>query len=110
MRDSWDKQRQQPDGISHKQFMSTFDPRPAPKHLHCIVCEGEDQNELRKASTDKVDEHLKEWASITKNWILYSRLTACSDTHAMDAYYHIQCYLRLRGSARFSALFSSVTR
>ena len=100
MRDSLDKQRQQPDGISPKKLRSTFGPRPGPNILHCIVCEGEDQNELRKASTDKVDEHLKEWAATTKNWILYSRLTACSDTHAMNAYYHTQWYLRLRSSAR----------
>jgi hypothetical protein len=100
VRDSLDKQRQQPDWVSPKKFRSTFGPRQGPKQLHCIVCEGEDQNELRKASTDKVEELLKEWASTTKNWILYSRLTACSDTHAMDAYYHIQCYLRLRDSAR----------
>ena len=44
MRDRLDKQRQQPDGISPKKFRSTFGPRPGPKYLHCIVCEGEDQN------------------------------------------------------------------
>ena len=95
-----DKQRQQPDEISPKKLRSTFGPRQGPNKLHCIVFEGEDQNELRKASTDKVDGHLNEWASTPKNWILYSRLTACSDAHAMNAYYHTQCNLRLRDSAR----------
>ena len=94
MRDSLDKQRQQPDGISLKNSGPLLALARALNNLHCIVCE------LRKASTDKVDEHLKKLVSITTNWILYSRLTACSDTHAMDAYYHIQCYVRLRDSAR----------
>ena len=79
-RDSFEKQGEVAAGTSPKKLRSSCRPRPDPQALHCIVCQGGDQSELRKALTDKVDEHLKNWATTTKNWTLYSRLTACSDT------------------------------
>ena len=50
-----------------KKLTSSFGPLPDPNTLHCRICQGDDTNELRKASTDKIDEHLKQWATTTKN-------------------------------------------
>ena len=99
VRDSLENKTSEAAGRSPKKLRSSFGPLPDPNTLHCIICQGDDTNELRKASTDKIDEHLKQWATTTKNWQLFSRLTARCDTHAMDAYYHVQCYLRLRDTA-----------
>jgi len=100
VRDSLENKTSEAAGRSPKKLRSSFGPLPDPNTLHCIICQGDDTNELRKASTEKINEHLKQWATTTKNWQLSSRLTARCDTHAMDAYYHVQCYLRLRDTAR----------
>ena len=100
VRDNLEKHQEETAGTSPKKLRSSVDPCPDAKNLHCIICEGHEQSEFRKISTDDVDEHLKDWAKTTKNYLLYSRLTACSDTHAMDAYYHVKCYWSLRDKAR----------
>jgi hypothetical protein len=67
----------------------------------CIICEGQDQKNLRKAETYNVDTNLKTWAQSTKNFILLGKLIAqAADAHAGDTHYHLQCYLHLRDSAR----------
>ena len=100
VRDSLEKQTAEAAGTSPKKLRSSSGPLPDPNTLHCIICQGEDPNELRKASTDKIDEHLKQWTTATKNWQVFSRLTAICNTHAMDAHYHVQCYWHLRDTAR----------
>ena len=55
---------------------------------------------INKVSTGPVDENLKEWAKASKNFALIGILVAtASDAHAMDAYYHLVCYTRLREAA-----------
>ena len=50
-----------------------------------------------------MDENLKEWAKASKNFALIVILVAtASDAHAMDAYYHLVCYTRLREAARIA--------
>lgn len=67
----------------------------------CVICEGDNQNNLRKVATDIVDGNLKSWAKSNNNFQLIGRLTAtAADAHAGDTYYHVQCYLHLRDSAR----------
>ncbi len=87
---------------SPKKLRSSFGTPSASQPICCIICDGVDKSDLRKASTDNLDGHLKTWSTTTKNWHLYSRLTECCDTHAMDAYYHIQCYMRLRDAAHLA--------
>ena len=67
----------------------------------CIICDGDDQNNLRKVATDKVDVNLKSWAKLNNNFPLVGKLIAqAADAHAGDTYYHVQCYLHQRDSAR----------
>ena len=55
---------------------------------------------INKVSTGPVDKNLKEWAKASKNFALIGILIAtASDAHAMDAYYHLVCYTRLREAA-----------
>ena len=67
----------------------------------CIICEEDDQSNLRKVATDNVDANLKSWAKSNNNFQLMGKLIAqAADAHAGDIYYHVQCYLHLRDSAR----------
>lgn len=67
----------------------------------CIICEGQDQQNIHKVETDKADFNLKRWAESTKNFQLLGRLIAqAADAHAADAYYHVNCYTSLRNSAQ----------
>ena len=98
LRDSLERQGEKAAVYSPKKLRSSFE--ACSENVSCIICEGEDPNDLRKTSTSNVDEHLKNWAKTTKNWRLFSRLSEHSDVHAMDAYYHVQCYRRLRDASR----------
>ena len=67
---------------------------------HCIICDGEDQNNLHKVTTDNVDANLKNWAKVNNNFLLLGKLIAqAADAHAGDTY-HLQCYCQLRDFAR----------
>ena len=67
----------------------------------CIICEEQDQQKLCKVATDSVDTNLKSWAQSTKNFQLLGKLIGhAADAHTGDTYYHLQCYLPLRDSAR----------
>ena len=41
------------------------------KVIHCTICEGDDQNNLRKVATDNVDINLKGWAKSNNELQLY---------------------------------------
>ena len=70
---------------------------------HCIICNSDKQDNLRKVTTENVDSNLKSWAKESKNFMLTGKLTVqAADAHADDTYYHIQCYLHLRDLARSS--------
>ena len=67
----------------------------------CVICEGDDQNNLRKVATDIVDANLKSGAQTSNNFQLIGKLIGqAADAHAGDVYYHVQCYLHLRDNAR----------
>ena len=67
----------------------------------CVICEGDDQNNLRKVATDIADANLKSWAQTSNNFQLIGKLIGqAADAHAGDVYYHVQCYLHLRDNAR----------
>ena len=71
--------------------------KPTNSSIQCVICQANDQSNLNKVSTGPVDENLKEWAKASKNFALTGRPVAtASDAHAMDAYYHLVCYTRLR--------------
>jgi hypothetical protein len=86
---------------SPKKLRSSGEFQPLANVMCCVICEGEVQSKLHKAVTDVVDANLKSWAKTNKNFNLLGRLVAvASDAHAADAYYHHQCYIHLRDSAR----------
>ena len=67
----------------------------------CVICEGDNQNNLRKVATGIVDANLKSWAQTSNNFQLIGKLIGqAADAHAGDVYYHVQCYLHLRDNAR----------
>ena len=67
----------------------------------CVICEGDDQNNLRKVATDIADANLKSWAQTSNKFQLIGKLIGqAADAHAGDVYYHVQCYLHLRDNAR----------
>ena len=69
--------------------------------IHCVICEGEDIDDLHKAVTDNIDSNLKCWAESSKDFQLLGRLvTQASDVHAAGVYYHRKCYLKLRYAAQ----------
>ena len=85
---------------SPKKLRSSGEFPNLPNIMCCIICQGVDQANMHKVETDGVDANLKSWAKTNKNFHLLGRLVAkASDAHAADAYYHHQCYVRLRDSA-----------
>ena len=88
--------------ISPKKLRSSYAVSPARQMSpRCIICEGKDQKNLHKVSTDTAGTNLKSWAQSIKNFHLLARLiTQSEDAHAGDTYYNLQCYLRLRDLAR----------
>ena len=88
-----------PGQLSPKKLRSHED-KPTNSSIQCVICQENDQSNLNKVSTGPVDKNLKKWAEANKNFALKGRLVAtASDAHAMDAYYHLVCYTRLREAA-----------
>ena len=76
----------------------------------CIICEGAgaDQNDVHKVETHNLDSNFKEGADSNRNCQLLGRMTVvASGAHAGDVYYHTQCYLNLRDSARAAKRLNS---
>ena len=77
----------------------------------CVICEGDNQSNIRKAASDIVDANLKTWAKLNNNFELLGRLIApAADVHAGDIYYQITCYLHLRDSSRAANCPESMSR
>ena len=71
------------------------------KSPRCLICGGQDQQNLRKVETDIADANLKSWAETTKNFQLLGKLIVqAADAHAAGFYYHVKCYTHLRDLAR----------
>ena len=69
--------------------------------IHCVICEGENTDDLHKAVTDNVDSNSKSWAETSKNFKFLGRLlTQASTVHTADVCYHTKCHVRLRDTAR----------
>lgn len=83
-------------------------PQPSPKKLRsakpssteilsCVICNGNQSEDLHKVETEPVDANLRQWAQSTKNFLLLGKLiTTAADAHAGDIYYHGYCYTKLR--------------
>ena len=77
--------------VSPKKLRSC-QPKSSGTPIHCMICEGENTDDLHKAVTDNVDSNLKSWAEASKNIKLLGRLlTQASDVHAADVYYDTKC-------------------
>ena len=89
------------DHISLKKLRSSSTVPSAQESPCCIICDGQDQQGLRKVETDNADTNLRNWAETSKNFHLFGKLTAqAADAHAADTYYHVNCYTNLRYSAK----------
>uniref|UniRef100_UPI00358EAE2A uncharacterized protein n=1 Tax=Myxine glutinosa TaxID=7769 RepID=UPI00358EAE2A len=102
---------------SAKKLRSSSEFYPLDNAMSCVICEDEEVNlhkvvtdvNLHKVVTDVVDANLKRWAKTNENFQLLGRLVAvAADALAADTYYHHQCYVRLRDSARAAERRESV--
>ena len=97
-----EKEDSSPDQISPKKLRSSSAVSATPeKSICCLICGGQDQQNLSKVKTDVADANMKSWAQTTKNFQLLGKLIAqAADAHAADFYYHGKCYTHLRDLAR----------
>lgn len=80
--------------VSPKKLRSC-QPKAGGTPIHCMICDGENTDDLHKAVTDNVDSNLKSWAETSK--------TLSSLEDSLDVYYHTKCYVRLRDTARLQS-------
>ena len=81
-----------------KKTRSTFSASFNRTEPTCILCgqnETESNEELHKASSDTIDTKFKAYAKTKKAYSLTAKLETAVDMHAMDAYYHTNCYTKL---------------